>query len=391
MDLLKKFNPNLDKIEISLIRQFDQQVSSIPDIIKLTLGEPDFYTPEHVKQAGIAAIENNQSHYTGMAGLLELRQAASEFLLKKYGLFYVAEDEILVTVGVTEAISSVLLSILVAGDEVLIPAPAYPGYEPLITLAGGSLVEIDTRANDFVLTPEMLDQAIIEREGKVKAVILNYPANPTGVTYNREQIKALAEVLKKHEVFVIADEVYSELNYTDQPHVSIAEYAPEQTIVLNGLSKSHAMTGWRIGLIFAARELVAQIIKTHQYLVTSASTQSQFAAIEALKNGADDALPMKKEYLKRRDYIIEKMSALGFKIIEPDGAFYIFAKIPTDLEQDSFKFAVDFAKENAVAIIPGIAFGQYGEGFVRLSYAASMDVIEQAMARLTDYVTKKRG
>ncbi|MEI3641075.1 pyridoxal phosphate-dependent aminotransferase [Lactococcus cremoris] len=391
MDLLKKFNPNLDKIEISLIRQFDQQVSSIPDIIKLTLGEPDFYTPEHVKQAGIAAIENNQSHYTGMAGLLELRQAASEFLLKKYGLSYVAEDEILVTVGVTEAISSVLLSILVAGDEVLIPAPAYPGYEPLITLAGGSLDEIDTRANDFVLTPEMLDQAIIEREGKVKAVILNYPANPTGVTYNREQIKALAEVLKKHEVFVIADEVYSELNYTDQPHVSIAEYAPEQTIVLNGLSKSHAMTGWRIGLIFAARELVAQIIKTHQYLVTSASTQSQFAAIEALKNGADDALPMKKEYLKRRDYIIEKMSALGFKIIEPDGAFYIFSKIPADLEQDSFKFAVDFAKENAVAIIPGIAFGQYGEGFVRLSYAASMDVIEQAMARLTDYVTKKRG
>ncbi|MDA2899785.1 pyridoxal phosphate-dependent aminotransferase [Lactococcus lactis] len=391
MDLLKKFNPNLDKIEISLIRQFDQQVSSIPDIIKLTLGEPDFYTPEHVKQAGIAAIENNQSHYTGMAGLLELRQAASEFMNKKYGLSYAAEDEILVTVGVTEAISSVLLSILVAGDEVLIPAPAYPGYEPLITLAGGSLVEIDTRANDFVLTPEMLEQAIVEREGKVKAVILNYPANPTGVTYNRGQIKALAEVLKKHEVFVIADEVYSELNYTDQPHVSIAEYAPEQTIVLNGLSKSHAMTGWRIGLIFAALELVAQIIKTHQYLVTSASTQSQFAAIEALKNGADDALPMKKEYLKRRDYIIEKMSALGFKIIEPDGAFYIFAKIPVDLEQDSFKFAVDFAKENAVAIIPGIAFGQYGEGFVRLSYAASMDMIEQAMARLTDYVTKKRG
>ena len=390
MNLTQKFNPNLDRIAISLIRQFDQQVSSIPDIIKLTLGEPDFYTPEHVKQAGIAAIENNQSHYTGMAGLLELRQAASEFMNKKYGLSYAAEDEILVTVGVTEAISSVLLSILVAGDEVLIPAPAYPGYEPLITLTGGSLVEIDTRANDFVLTPEMLDQAIVEREGKVKAVILNYPANPTGVTYNREQIKALAEVLKKHEVFVIADEVYSELNYTDQPHVSIAEYAPEQTIVLNGLSKSHAMTGWRIGLILAARELVAQIIKTHQYLVTSASTQSQFAAIEALKNGADDALPMKKEYLKRRDYIIEKMSALGFKIIEPDGAFYIFAKIPADLEQDSFKFAVDFAKEKAVAIIPGIAFGQYGEGFVRLSYAASMDVIEQAMARLTDYITQKR-
>lgn len=391
MDLIKKFNPNLDKIAISMIRQFDQQVSGIPGIIKLTLGEPDFYTPEHVKAAGISAIEANQSHYTGMAGLLELRQAAGHFLEKKYELKYSPEHEILVTVGVTEAISATLLSILVAGDEVLIPAPAYPGYEPLITLAGGKLIEIDTRANQFILTPEMLESALIERGEKVKALILNYPANPTGVTYTKSQIKALSEVIKKHDIFVIADEVYSELNYTEEPHVSVAEYAREQTIVLNGLSKSHAMTGWRIGFIFAPEQLIAQIIKTHQYLVTSASTQSQFAAIEALKNGANDAQPMKLEYLKRRDFIIEKMSALGFEIIKPDGAFYIFAKIPVDLEQNSFDFCVDFAQSKAVAIIPGISFGQYGEGFVRLSYAASMENITQAMQRLTEYVTQKRN
>lgn len=391
MDLTKKFNPNLDKIAVSLIRQFDQEVSSIPGIIKMTMGEPNFNTPEHVKQAAIAAIEDNQSHYTGMAGLLPLRQAASDFVSQRYGISYDPADEILVTVGVTEAISSTLLSILVPGDEVLIPAPAYPGYEPLVTLAGGTLVEIDTTDHDFVLTPEMLDTALTAHAGKVKAIILNYPANPTGVTYSRQQIQALAEVVKKHEVFVIADEVYSELNYTGDPHTSIAEFARDQSIVFNGLSKSHAMTGWRIGLIFAPRELTAQIIKTHQYLVTSASTQSQFAAIEALKNGADDAQPMKEAYITRRDYIIEHMEKLGFKIIKPDGAFYIFAKIPAGLEQDSFKFCVDLAQKKAVALIPGISFGQYGEGFVRLSYAASMENIETVMARLAEYVAENQS
>lgn len=390
MNLVSKMNPNLDKIAVSLIRQFDQQVSSIPGIIKMTLGEPDFFTPDHVKNAGIKAINDNKSHYTGMSGLIELRQAASEFMSNKYGIQYSPENEVLVTVGVTEAISATLLSILVAGDEVLIPAPAYPGYEPLITLAGGKLVEIDTRANDFVLMPEMLENALNEHPN-AKAIILNYPANPTGVTYSREQISALADVLKQHEIFVIADEVYSELNYTDEAHVSIAEFAREQTIVFNGLSKSHAMTGWRIGYIFAPEELTGQIIKTHQYLVTSAVTQAQWAAVEAMKNGQNDAEPMKTEYVKRRDYIIEHMTALGFNIIKPDGAFYIFAKIPADLEQDSFKFCVDFAQSKSVAIIPGVSFGQYGEGFVRLSYAASMEVIELAMTRLAEYVGQNRA
>lgn len=386
MGLTNRFNKYLDKIEVSLIRQFDQSISDVPGIMKLTLGEPDFTTPEHVKEAAKAAIDANQSHYTGMAGLMALRQAAADFVKDKYHLTYNPDNEILVTIGATEALSATLTAILEPGDTVLLPAPAYPGYEPIVNLVGADIVEIDTTGNDFVLTPEVLEQAILEQGDSLKAVLLNYPTNPTGVTYSREQIKALADVLRKYDVFVISDEVYSELTYTDEPHVSIAEYLPEQTILINGLSKSHAMTGWRIGLIFAPTVFTAQLIKSHQYLVTAATTMAQFAAIEALSAGKDDALPMKAEYVKRRDYIIDKMSALGFKIIKPDGAFYIFAKIPEGYEQDSFKFCQDFAREKAVAFIPGVAFGKYGEGYLRLSYAASMETITTAMERLKEFM-----
>lgn len=386
MSLTDHFNKNLDKIEVSLIRQFDQSISDVPGIMKLTLGEPDFTTPDHVKEAAKAAIDANQSHYTGMAGLPALRQAAADFVKTKYNLSYNPDNEILVTIGATEALSATLTAILEPGDTVLLPAPAYPGYEPIANLVGAEIVEIDTTANDFVLTPEMLEKAILEQGDKLKAVLLNYPTNPTGVTYSRKQIKELADVLKKYDVFVISDEVYAELTYSNEPHVSIAEYLPEQTILINGLSKSHAMTGWRIGLIFAPAVFTAQLIKSHQYLVTAAATMAQFAAIEALSVGKDDALPMKAEYLKRRDYIMDKMSALGFKIIKPDGAFYIFAKIPAGYEQDSFKFCQSFAREKAVAFIPGVAFGQYGEGYVRLSYAASMETITTAMDRLKEFM-----
>ncbi|MDE2587089.1 MAG: pyridoxal phosphate-dependent aminotransferase [Lactobacillales bacterium] len=386
MGLTNRFNKYLDKIEVSLIRQFDQSISDVPGIMKLTLGEPDFTTPEHVKEAAKAAIDANQSHYTGMAGLMALRQAAADFVKDKYHLTYNPDNEILVTIGATEALSATLTAILEPGDTVLLPAPAYPGYEPIVNLVGADIVEIDTTGNDFVLTPEVLEQAILEQGDSLKAVLLNYPTNPTGVTYSREQIKALADVLRKYDVFVISDEVYSELTYTDEPHVSIAEYLPEQTILINGLSKSHAMTGWRIGLIFAPAVFTAQLIKSHQYLVTAATTMAQFAAIEALSAGKDDALPMKAEYVKRRDYIIDKMSELGFKIIKPDGAFYIFAKIPEGYEQDSFKFCQDFAREKAVAFIPGVAFGKYGEGYLRLSYAASMETITTAMERLKEFM-----
>ena len=386
MDLTKKFNKNLDKIEVSLIRQFDQSISTIQGVLRLTLGEPDFPTPDHIKEAAKAAIDANQSHYTGMSGLLELRQAAADFVKEKYHLNYRPEDEVLVTIGATEALSATLTAILEEGDKVLLPAPAYPGYEPIVNLVGAEIVEIDTTENDFVLTPEMLDQAILAQGDKLKAVILNYPANPTGVTYSRAQIEALAAVLSKYEVFVVCDEVYSELTYTEQGHVSLAEYLPEQTIVINGLSKSHAMTGWRLGFIFAPAAFTAQLIKSHQYLVTAANTMAQYAAIEALTAGKDDAQPMKAEYVQRRDYIIEQMTELGYQIIKPDGAFYIFAKIPEGYNQDSFTFLRDFAEKKAVAFIPGAAFGQYGEGYIRLSYAASMETIKEALKRLKEYM-----
>lgn len=386
MDLTKRFNKQLDKIQVSLIRQFDQAISEIPGVLRLTLGEPDFTTPDHVKEAAKRAIDQDQSYYTGMSGLLTLRQAASDFVKEKYQIDYNPENEILVTIGATEALSATLTAILEEGDKVLLPAPAYPGYEPIVNLVGAEIVEIDTTENGFVLTPEMLEKAILEQGDKLKAVILNYPANPTGITYSREQLEALAVVLRKYEIFVVCDEVYSELTYTGENHVSLGTMLRDQAIIINGLSKSHAMTGWRLGFIFAPANFSAQLIKSHQYLVTAANTMAQHAAVEALTAGKNDAEPMKKEYIQRRDYIIEKMTKLGFEIIKPDGAFYIFAKIPAGYNQDSFAFLKDFAQKKAVAFIPGAAFGQYGEGYVRLSYAASMETIREAMKRLEEYM-----
>ena len=386
MDLTKRFNKQLDKIQVSLIRQFDQAISEIPGVLRLTLGEPDFTTPDHVKEAAKRAIDQDQSYYTGMSGLLTLRQAASDFVKEKYQLDYNPENEILVTIGATEALSATLTAILEEGDKVLLPAPAYPGYEPIVNLVGAEIVEIDTTENGFVLMPEMLEKAILEQGDKLKAVILNYPANPTGITYSREQLEALAAVLRKYEIFVVCDEVYSELTYTGENHVSLGTMLRDQAIIINGLSKSHAMTGWRLGFIFAPANFTAQLIKSHQYLVTAANTMAQHAAVEALTAGKDDAEPMKKEYIQRRDYIIDKMTKLGFEIIKPDGAFYIFAKIPAGYNQDSFAFLKDFAQKKAVAFIPGAAFGQYGEGYVRLSYAASMGTIREAMKRLEEYM-----
>ena len=321
-----------------------------------------------------------------MSGLLTLRQAASDFVKEKYQLDYNPENEILVTIGATEALSATLTAILEEGDKVLLPAPAYPGYEPIVNLVGAEIVEIDTTENGFVLTPEMLEKAILEQGDKLKAVILNYPANPTGITYSREQLEALADILRKYEIFVVCDEVYSELTYTGEVHVSLGTMLRDQAIIINGLSKSHAMTGWRLGFIFAPAAFTAQLIKSHQYLVTAANTMAQHVAVEALTAGKNDAEPMKKEYIQRRDYIIEKMTALGFEIIKPDGAFYIFAKIPAGYDQDSFAFLKDFAYKKAVAFIPGAAFGRYGEGYVRLSYAASMETIREAMRRLEEYM-----
>lgn len=383
--LAKKFKPEVYQIEVSMIRQFDEQVSHIPNMLKLTLGEPDFNTPEHVKTAGKDAITENYSHYSGMAGLTDVREAAAYFVKEKYDLKYDPQKEVLVTVGATEALSASLLAILEPGDKVILPAPIYPGYEPLITLAGATPVYIDTRASNFVLTPEMLEAAMEEHGEQVKAVILNSPSNPTGVAYNREEVKKIAETLSFYDVFVISDEVYSELTYEDT-HVSIAEYLRDQTILINGLSKSHAMTGWRIGFIFAPAELTEQLIKVHQYLVTAAATVSQKAAVEALAKGLNDGQEMKVEYQKRRDFVYDKMSAMGFEIARPSGAFYLFAKIPEGYPQDSMEFCLALAKEAKLALIPGAAFGPEGEGYIRLSYAASMENLQEAMTRLGNFM-----
>lgn len=385
--LQDRFNKNVYEIAVSLIRQFDEKVSGIPNMLKLTLGEPDFNTPEHVKEAGQQAIRDNFSHYTGMSGLMDVREAASRFLSEKYTVNYDPTTEVLVTVGATEALSASLLSILEAGDKVLLPAPTYPGYEPLILLAGAEPVYIDTRETGFVLTPEQIDQAMAEHGDKVKAIIITSPSNPTGVAYNEAEVLALSETLKKYPVFVISDEIYSELNY-ETKHVSFGKYLREQTILINGLSKSHAMTGWRIGFIFAPVELTEQIIKVHQYLVTAASTISQKAAVRALVQGISDAEIMREEYRERRDYVYQAMTKLGFDVARPSGAFYIFAKIPANLEQDSMAFCIDLAEKNQLAIIPGIAFGPEGEGYVRISYAASMESLVEAMNRLSTYLGK---
>jgi aminotransferase len=379
-------NTTIAQIQVSTIRQFDEEVSAIPDMVKLTLGEPDFNTPQHVKDAAKKAIDENYSHYTGMAGLLDLRQAAADFQAKKYGNHYDAEDQVLVTVGATEAIATALTTICNPDDAIIVPSPIFPAYIPIIQEAHAKPLFMDTGVNDFIITPKMIDDFIAAHPDEhFKGIILNYPNNPTGVTYVEDEVKALAECCQRHNLWVVSDEIYSELTY-GSTHVSIANYIPDETILINGLSKSHAMTGWRIGFLFASKEMTAQMKKVHQYYVTAATTVAQKAGVEALKNGLDDALPMRNEYQKRRDFVYKVMNGLGFKIARPTGAFYIFAKIPANFQQDSMAFCKDLAKKNHLAIIPGTGFGEQGEGYVRLSYAASMEKLQKAMDRLTAYI-----
>lgn len=387
--LSERFNQNVHKIGISAIRDFDQAVSAVEGIIKLTLGEPDFTTPEHVKAAGIQAIEKNITTYMPTPGKPELLVAATNFMKQKYNLDY-ALDEVIATVGATEALSTALQTVLNPGDKVLVPNPMFSLYESMILLFGGIPVHIDTSANDFILSPEMVKAAFDEHGDSIKAIILNYPTNPTGVMWTEKDAQELATILKEKDVFVISDEVYSELVF-EGAHVSIASYLRDQTFVVNGVSKSHSMTGWRLGFLYAPRDIMKQAVKVHQNMVTTTVSISQVAATAALRDGANDALPMKIEYIKRRDYIYDAMTALGFKIVKPTGAFYIFAQIPADLNQDSYQFCLDLAQQGKVAFIPGNAFGIGGENCVRLSYAASMEHIKLAMERLADFVAQQRA
>lgn len=380
-------NQLLDTVAPSAIRSFDNQISSIPGIIKLTLGEPDFNVPEHVKAAAIKSIEENDSHYAPASGKPELRQAISDYLKDSRGVTYNPADEVLVTVGATESLASITYGLLNPGDKVLVPTPAFSLYFALIKMAGAEPVMIDTSSDGFQLTAKRLENEIEAAGDQVKAVLLNYPNNPTGRTFTKTELEDLAAVLKKHELLVIADEIYSDLTY-DQDHYSLATLLPEQTLLVSGLSKSHAMTGYRMGYVAGPAGIMRSVAQIHSYLVVCVNDATQAAAVEALNNGREDPLVFKKAYKKRRDYIIEKMTKMGFQIATPQGAFYVFAKIPDQFGKDDFKFALDVSEQAQVGLIPGSVFGAGSDGYVRLSYAASDDNIKVAMERLATYMEK---
>ncbi|MFC6181153.1 aminotransferase class I/II-fold pyridoxal phosphate-dependent enzyme [Lactiplantibacillus daowaiensis] len=387
--LVQHMNNRLAEIQPSDILAFNAEIANIPGIVRLTLGEPDFNTPEHVKAAAVKSIENNESHYAPSNGTLALRQAAANFLATKYDVHYDPESEVIITAGATGGIYTALSSILNPGDEVLIPTPIFPLYIAIAKLAGATPVFMDTSANNFVLSPAQLKQTLADHP-KAKAVVLNFPSNPTGVTYHAADLQALAAVLADQPVFVLSDEIYSELTYGDT-HVSIAKYLPEQTILLNGVSKSHAMTGWRIGIMCAPKAITTQLGKIHQFTVTTTTANAQAAATEALSHGLDDAQVMKKEYQTRRDFLYAGLDKLGFKSAKPEGAFYLFSKIPAGLPQDSMAFCRELAHDARVALIPGSSFGPGGEGYVRISYAASMTDLKTAVDRIGQYVAAKQA
>ena len=371
----------MKKIEISGIRKFFNLVAGIEGMISLTIGQPDFPTPQHVKEAGKRAIDQNQTSYTHNAGLIELREAAANFYKVKYGVTYSPDSEIIVTTGASEAIDISFRTILEADTEVILPGPVYPGYEPIIKLCGAKPVYVDIRENDFRFTAELIAEKITD---KTRCIVLPYPSNPTGISLTEQELRAIAKLVKGKDIFILADEIYSELSYERQ-HQSIASYLPEQTIVINGLSKSHSMTGWRIGFLFAPEAITKHILKVHQYNVTCASSVSQVAAITALTTGINDADQMKQEYIKRRDYVYRRLTGMDLKVIKPDGAFYFFVEIPNGRFQ-SFDFALDLVNKQKVAVVPGSAFSQYGEGYFRLSYAYSMEVLEEGLNRLEAYL-----
>lgn len=380
-------NTQVKDLEISGIRKFYNMVSNTTDLISLTIGQPDFPTPEHVKEAGIQAIQNNFTSYTHNAGVYELRQAASNFVKKKYDLNYDPNSEIIVTIGASEAIDITFRTILAEGTEVILPGPVYPGYEPLIRMCGAVPVYADVTENQFRLTADILEKAITE---KTRCIVLPYPSNPTGVSLTKEELAEISALVKGRDIFILADEIYSELVY-DQQHSSIASFLRDQTIVVNGLSKSHAMTGWRIGFLFAPEFLTKHILKVHQYNVSCANSIAQMAALEALTVGMDDALVMKTEYEKRREYVYTRLTELGFSVVKPDGAFYFFVKIPDSFGLNSFDFALELVNKAKVAVVPGSAFSKHGEGYFRLSYASSMDTLQEALKRIETYLLDKKN
>lgn len=384
-ELKQVVNNRLAAVPPAQIRAFDEEISAIPGLVKLTLGEPDFAVPDHVKKAAIQSIENNDSHYSASKGKIELRQAISNYLGRTRHIKYDPETEIVVTVGATEAVTATTFAMLNLGDKVIIPTPAFSLYFPSVSLTGAEPIKVDTSADGFLLSAKRLEE-ILEQEGSaVKAVLLNYPNNPTGRSYSEAELQELAKVIQEHHIYAIVDEIYSSLMY-DQPFHSLATILPEQTVLISGLSKSHAMTGYRLGYVAGPADFISTMLKMHSFMVTAPNDTAQAAAIEALTNGDDDPQEFKRVYRKRRDKLATAMQKMGFEIALPDGAFYIFAKIPTQFGDDDLAFARKVAHEAHVGVIPGNAFGPGGQGHIRLSYAAADDVIDTAIERLQEFM-----
>ncbi|MGI2327703.1 aminotransferase class I/II-fold pyridoxal phosphate-dependent enzyme [Planococcus sp. YIM B11945] len=376
-------NPRAEALAVSGIRQFFNQLVDYPDAINLTIGQPDFPTPEKVKQAGIEAIAADLTSYSHNAGLLELREEIAAFFSGRYGLTYEPKTEIIATNGASEALDSVFRTILDAGDEVIIPAPCYTGYVPIVSLNGGKAVLLDTSDTGLVPTAERLKALITN---KTKAILFNFPSNPTGVTISKEQMAPLVDVLKQHEIFLISDEIYSE-NSFESNHESFAcfDEIKDRTFLVQGLSKSHSMTGWRMGFLLGPAQYMAHVLKVHMYNSVCASLPSQHAAIEALRNNRDAPEEMNRAYKERRDFVYGKLIDMGLDVVKPSGAFYIFPSIEK-YNMTSFEFATRLLKEGGVAAVPGSAFTEFGEGFLRISYAYSMETLERAMARMSEWI-----
>ena len=375
-------------IKPSGIRKFFDIVSEMKDAISLGVGEPDFDTPWHVRDEGIYSLEKGRTFYTSNAGLMELKEEISNYLDRRCHVNYNPKNEIIVTVGGSEGIDIAMRAMLDPGDEVLIPQPSYVSYEPCCLLAGGKPVIIELKAeNEFRLTKQELLDAITD---KTKLLVLPFPNNPTGAIMEKEDLEAIAEVIIEKDIFVLSDEIYSELSYKGD-HVSITSLPgmKERTILINGFSKAYAMTGWRLGYACGPKEIIEQMLKIHQFAIMCAPTTSQYAAVEAMRNGDEDVAKMREAYNQRRRYLMHAFKEMGLECFEPYGAFYVFPCIK-EFGMTSDEFATRFLQEEKVAVVPGTAFGDCGEGFLRISYAYSLDNLKIALGRMANFVERLR-
>ena len=381
-------NKTITSIQPSGIRKFFDIVSEMEDAISLGVGEPDFETPWRIRDEAIWSLEQGRTFYTSNAGLKELKIEIANYLERRYDLNYDPVNEMMMTVGGSEGIDVCFRAMLDPGDEVLIPQPSYVSYLPCVTLAGGTPVVINLKEeNEFRLTKEQLLNSITD---KTKILVLPFPNNPTGAVMERQDLEAIAEVIIAHDLFVLTDEIYSELTYYDD-YVSIAALPgmKERTIYINGFSKAYAMTGWRLGYVCAPEVILKQMLKIHQFAIMCAPTTSQYAAIEAVKNCDDEVAAMREEYNGRRRYLLKRFSDMNLKCFEPFGAFYIFPSIQ-EFGMTSDEFATKFLERKKVAVVPGTAFGDCGEGFLRISYAYSLKNLKIAMNRLEEFVNELR-